>query len=69
MEKAVTLVLSPRSGASPVGTDRNEDVSFGHTDYIGWPDHATNKVQQVVWRAYIYAYGRSVLKDDADRSF
>jgi hypothetical protein len=56
-------------GASPVGTYWNEDVSFGHTDHLSWPDHATKKVRQVVWRAYIYAYGRTVLKDDADRSF
>jgi len=37
-------------GASPVGTDRNEDVSFGHTDHHSWPDHATNLDSPAGWK-------------------
>ncbi|PTA74317.1 RHS repeat protein, partial [Stenotrophomonas sp. Nf4] len=51
-------------GGELVGIDRNGAVSFVHNDHLGRPEYATNKAQQVVWKAYNYAYGRSVLKDD-----
>jgi len=51
-------------GNELVGIDRNGAVSYIHNDHLGRPEYATNKAQQVVWKAYNYAYGRSVLKDD-----
>ncbi|WP_315974043.1 RHS repeat-associated core domain-containing protein [Stenotrophomonas maltophilia] len=51
-------------GGELVGIDRNGSVNFVHNDHLGRPEYATNKAQQVVWKAYNYAYGRSVLKDD-----
>ncbi|WP_295575122.1 RHS repeat-associated core domain-containing protein [uncultured Stenotrophomonas sp.] len=40
---------------------RHEHV---YTDHLGWPEHATNNSQQMVWKAYSYACGRSVLQDN-----
>jgi len=51
-------------GNELVGIDRNGAVNYIHNDHLGRPEYATNKTQQVVWKAYNYAYGRSVLKDD-----
>lgn len=51
-------------GGELVGIDRKGSVNFVHNDHLGRPEYATNKAQQVVWKAYNYAYGRSVLKDD-----
>ncbi|HEC0920960.1 TPA: hypothetical protein R1S30_005076, partial [Escherichia coli] len=51
-------------GGELVGIDRNGSVNFVHNDHLGRPEYATNTSQQVVWKAYNYAYGRSVLKDD-----
>lgn len=51
-------------GNELVGIDRNGAVSYIHNDHLGRPEYATNNAQQVVWKAYNYAYGRSVLKDD-----
>lgn len=51
-------------GGELVGIDRNGSVNFVHNDHLGRPEYATNASQQVVWKAYNYAYGRSVLKDD-----
>jgi len=35
-----------------------------HTDHLGRPELTTNGNQQVVWKAYNYANGRSVQQDD-----
>ncbi|MCC7633319.1 RHS repeat-associated core domain-containing protein [Stenotrophomonas rhizophila] len=43
---------------------RNGELSYVHTDHLGRPEFATNENQQTVWKAYNYAYGRSVLQDD-----
>lgn len=51
-------------GGELVGIDRKGSVNFVHNDHLGRPEYATNTSQQVVWKAYNYAYGRSVLKDD-----
>gem|GEM_PF-6440360 len=34
-----------------------------HTDHLGRPELATDSNQQVVWKAYNYAYGRTVQQD------
>jgi RHS repeat-associated protein len=47
-----------------VGIGRNGQVSHVHTDHLGRPEHVTNSNQQMVWKAYNYAYGRSVLQDN-----
>jgi len=51
-------------GGELVGLARNGQVSYVHTDHLGRPELATNGNQQVVWKAYNYAYGRSVQQDD-----
>ncbi|SFS11013.1 hypothetical protein SAMN04487782_3688 [Stenotrophomonas maltophilia] len=52
-------------GGELVGIDRSGSVNFVHNDHLGRPAYATNASQQVVWKAYNYAYARSVLKDDS----
>lgn len=47
-----------------VGIARSGQISHVHTDHLGRPEHATNNSQQMVWKAYNYAYGRSVLLDN-----
>jgi len=47
-----------------VGLARNGQVSHVHNDHLGRPEYATNGNQQTVWKAYNYAYGRSVTQDD-----
>lgn len=50
-------------GGELVGLDRGGQVNFVHTDHLGRPEFATNARQQTVWKAYNYAYGRSVQQD------
>ncbi len=50
-------------GGELVGLDRGGRVNFVHTDHLGRPEFATNASQQTVWKAYNYAYGRSVQQD------
>lgn len=50
-------------GGELVGLDRGGQVNFVHTDHLGRPEFATNASQQTVWKAYNYAYGRSVQQD------
>ena len=47
-----------------VGHLRDGQLSFVHNDHLGRPEFATNAAQQTVWKAYNYAYGRSVTQDD-----
>ncbi|MGA6183501.1 RHS repeat domain-containing protein [Stenotrophomonas sp. NPDC077421] len=47
-----------------VGLARNGQLNVVHTDHLGRPDFVTNAGQQTVWKAYNYAYGRSVQQDD-----
>lgn len=47
-----------------VGLLRDGVLSFVHTDHLGRPELATNAGQQMVWKSYNYAYGRSVTQDD-----
>jgi RHS repeat-associated protein len=49
-----------------VGLFRDGQLSYIHNDHLGRPDFATNANQQTVWKAYNYAYGRSVTQDDID---
>lgn len=35
-----------------------------HADHLGRPEFVTMSNQQTVWKAYNYAYGRSVQKDE-----
>lgn len=51
-------------GGELVGLARDGQINFVHTDHLGRPELATNASQQTVWRAYNYAYGRSVQQDD-----
>ncbi|WP_422347270.1 RHS repeat-associated core domain-containing protein [Stenotrophomonas sp. DR009] len=51
-------------GGEMVGIARNGQIQHVHTDHLGRPEIATNANQQTVWKAYNYAYGRSVLQDD-----
>ncbi len=47
-----------------VGLARSGQLNFVHTDHLGRPDFVTNAGRQTVWKAYNYAYGRSVQQDD-----
>ncbi len=46
-----------------VGLVRNGQLRFSHNDHLGRPELVTDMNQHVVWKAYNYAYGRSVLQD------
>jgi RHS repeat-associated protein len=47
-----------------VGLARNGQLNVVHTDHLGRPDFVTNAGRQTVWKAYNYAYGRSLQQDD-----
>ncbi|MDH0173216.1 RHS repeat-associated core domain-containing protein, partial [Stenotrophomonas sp. GD04145] len=47
-----------------VGLSRNGQLNFVHTDHLGRPDFVSSPQQATVWKAYNYAYGRSVQQDD-----
>jgi len=51
-------------GGELVGLVRNGNLIMLHTDHLGRPEFATDGNQQTVWKAYNYAYGRSVIQDD-----
>lgn len=51
-------------GGELVGLARDGQVSYVHTDHLSRPEFATNTGQHTVWKAYNYAYGRSVTQDD-----
>jgi RHS repeat-associated protein len=46
-----------------VGLVRGDQLMFSHNDHLGRPELVTDANQEVVWRAYNYAYGRSVQLD------
>ncbi|WP_422507651.1 RHS repeat-associated core domain-containing protein [Stenotrophomonas sp. GZD-301] len=46
-----------------VGLARSGQLNFVHTDHLGRPDFVSNAQQATVWKAYNYAYGRSVQQD------
>ena len=50
-------------GNELVGLVRNGNVVNIHNDHLGRPEYATDRNQSVVWKAYNYAYGRSVTRD------
>ncbi|WP_225211998.1 RHS repeat-associated core domain-containing protein [Stenotrophomonas lacuserhaii] len=50
-------------GNELVGLVRNGNVVNIHNDHLGRPEYATDSNQSVVWKAYNYAYGRSVTQD------
>ncbi|WP_275897136.1 RHS repeat-associated core domain-containing protein [Stenotrophomonas sp. G4] len=47
-----------------VGLARSGQHNYVHTDHLGRPEFVTSPSQQTVWKAYNYAYGRSVQKDE-----
>lgn len=47
-----------------IGQLRDGNLNFVHTDHLGRPELVTDANQQTVWRAYNYAYGRTVQQDD-----
>nr|WP_303637348.1 RHS repeat-associated core domain-containing protein [Stenotrophomonas sp. 704A1] len=47
-----------------VGLARSGQHNYVHTDHLGRPEFVTSPGQQTVWKAYNYAYGRSVQKDE-----
>jgi len=51
-------------GGELVGLVRNGSLINIHTDHLGRPALATDGDQRTVWKAYNYAYGRSVTQDD-----
>jgi len=51
-------------GGELVGLVRNGNLINIHTDHLGRPAFATDGDQRTVWKAYNYAYGRSVTQDD-----
>ena len=50
-------------GSELMGVLRSEQVSYLHSEHLGRPEFATNGSQQLVWKAYNYAYGRTVTQD------
>ncbi|WP_369942103.1 RHS repeat domain-containing protein [Xanthomonas medicagonis] len=46
-----------------VGVARNGQIYAVRTDHLGRPEFATDGSAQVVWKAYNYAYGRTVIQD------
>ncbi len=50
-------------GNELVGLVRNGNVINIHNDHLGRPEYATDRNHSVVWKAYNYAYGRSVTQD------
>ncbi|MCC7634429.1 RHS repeat-associated core domain-containing protein [Stenotrophomonas rhizophila] len=51
-------------GGELVGLSREGELYLVHTDHLGRPEFVTDGTQQTVWKAYNYAYGRSVQQDD-----
>ena len=51
-------------GGELVGIARSGKIYPVHTDHLGRPEYATDSTQKTVWKAYNYAYGRSVEQDD-----
>lgn len=47
-----------------VGVARNGQLNYVHTDHLGRPEFVSSSSQATVWKAYNYAYGRSVQQDD-----
>lgn len=47
-----------------VGLARSGQHNYVHTDHLGRPEFVTSPSQQTVWKAYNYAYGHSVQKDE-----
>ncbi|MDR6674516.1 RHS repeat-associated core domain-containing protein [Xanthomonas sp. 1678] len=46
-----------------IGVARNGQIYPVRTDHLGRPEFATDGSAQVVWKAYNYAYGRTVTQD------
>jgi RHS repeat-associated protein len=51
-------------GGQLVGVARSGELNYVHTDHLGRPEFLTNASQRTVWKAYNYAYGRSVQQDE-----
>lgn len=51
-------------GTELVGLGRGGQVNFVHTDHLGRPEFVSNGNRATVWKAYNYAFGRSVQQDD-----
>lgn len=47
-----------------IAVTRGPNVYTVRTDHLGRPEFAANDVGQVRWKAYNYAYGRTVTQDD-----
>ncbi|WP_222705351.1 RHS repeat-associated core domain-containing protein [Xanthomonas massiliensis] len=51
-------------GGELVGVVRGGQTYWVHTDHLGRPEVASDANRVVVWKAYNYAYGRTVQQDD-----